>query len=917
MPLVSDLGGKIKDSIRDRLRREVVVSRIQAAVRYFSELSKAQVAGVTAFVFIVCVAALLRLMPLRWGFFLSEFDPYFQYRIADYVVKNGYAAWFKWHDNMSWYPFGRDVYTSAFPALGFTAAVVFQVLGMMGLEVTLMQVCIVFPVVMGVLTVVMVYALGRDLWSRSVGLFASLFMAISGAHISRTSLGFFDDETIGIFSMILVFLLYLRAISPHRTMRSSIAYGIVSGLFLAYLSWGWGAFRYPMALLYLFTTVMVLLRRYNTRMLVAFTATYGIQLATATQLPYLGVRFLREWSTLAVFGVLALLVSVELSKRMSTTRMKILLFAGIGGLVAAAFVVLWYQGVATPLVAKFLAVMDPARRLDMPLVESVAEHRPATWASFFHESGILLFLGIFGFFFVARRARDNDVFLMLFGLSAVYFAGSLVRLTLVLAPALSILAAITMVELSKPSVDIVREALIFPRRKVRFTTRVGREFGAAILLVLILIILPTFVRVTKEAYSPVTIATSSFPAVPKDGEELNYQDWLEALSWMKENLPKDAVVFCWWDYGYWITTLAEKRTLADNGTINSTQIATIARAFMLNETMSVPIMKQYNVSHVVIYAAWERTQQQQNQFYGVGEDSKWYWMAKICNGTTYRGQKILITENRTESDTTYYRKVIQDGKVISTELISDKQGVKPVTVVGYLLYRAIGIEYTESQYFAPIFSSKKSWVTVFSVIYPEPTALELSMNPKKIVYNESFVELAGRISSRDKGLADMTISLEYSADGGQKWNAMTTARSDAKGAYKYAWSPNAGSYVVRSKWDGIPKKFSGTKSSNIGLVVDKVQTALFVEPSSLDVAAKQNMTFTCRLSKPLSAGTITVDYSLDNKTWTTAGYGNVKNGACTLSWAPPQPGKYYIRVVWVADQNYVEVPVQFFIVTAR
>jgi len=386
---------------------------------------------------------------------------------------------------------------------------------------------------------------------------------------------------------------------------------------------------------------------------------------------------------------------------------------------------------------------------------------------------------------------------------------------------------------------------------------------------------------------------------------------------MKENLPKDAVVFCWWDYGYWVTTLAEKRTLADNGTINSTQIATIARAFILNETMSIPIMKQYNVSHVAIYAAWERTQQQQNQFYGVGEDSKWYWMAKICNGTTYRGQRILITENRTESDTTYYRKVIQDGKVISTDLISDKQGVKPVTVVGYLLYRAIGIEYTESQYFAPVFNSKKSWVTVFSVIYPEPTALELSMNPKKIVYNESFVELAGRISSRDKGLADMTVSLEYSTDGGQKWNAITTTRSDAKGAYKYAWSPNAGSYLVRSKWDGIPKKFSGAKTSNIELVVDKVQAALFVEPSSLDIAAKQNMTFTCKLSKPLSAGTVTVDYSLDNKTWTTAGYGNVKNGAYILGWAPPQPGKYYIRVVWVADQNYVEVPAKLLVVTAR
>jgi len=917
MPIVGGLSGKIKDSLRERFRREIFTSRIRAAIGYASEISRAQVALFSAFLCILTVAALLRIMPLRWGFFLSEFDPYFQYRITDYVVKNGYAAWFRWHDDMSWYPFGRDVYTSAFPALGFTAAGLFTFLRIMGLDFSVMEVCIVFPVIMGVFTVAAVYLLGKDLWSRSVGLFAALFLAINGSHISRTSLGFFDDETIGVFSMILIFLLYLRAISPQRATRSALVYGIMSGLMLAYLSWGWGAFRYPMALLYLFTTLMVLLKRYNTNMLVAYVATYGIQLATVTQLPYLGKRFLTEWSTLAVFGVLALLVSVEIARRVSTTRMRLIVFASIGGMLAAAFLILWNQGVATPLVAKFLAVMDPTRRLAMPLVESVAEHRPATWASFFHESGILLFLSIFGFVFAAQRGRDTDIFLMLFGISSIYFAGSLVRLTLILAPAISILAGVTMVELCKPSVDIAREAVIFPRRKIRFATRVGREFGVAILLVLILVIMPTFARVTREAYSPATIATSSFPAAPKAGEEQNYQDWLEAVSWMKDNLPRDAVVFSWWDYGYWITTLAEKRTLADNGTINSTQIAMIARAFILNETMAIPIMKEYSVSHVAVYAAWEKTQQQQIQFYGVGEDSKWFWMAKICNGTMYRGQKIVITENRTESDTTYYRKIIQDGKVISSDLIADKQGVKPTTVVGSLILKAAGLEYSESEYFSSQFVSKKSWVSVFSVTYPEPSALDCSITPKKIVYNESIVEFSGRLSTRGKGLFNMTIALEYSEDKGQTWHEISTVRSGTDGAYKYAWTPNAGSYLVRSRWDGIKRKFIGAKSPSLDLAVDKGRVTMSVELSAREVPVNQNITFTCKLSKAISTGTVTIDYSLDNKTWNMAGHGEVRNGTFILRWAPQKPGTYFIRVVWVGDQNYVEIPEQRFQIAVK
>ena len=38
-------------------------------------------------------------------------------------------------------------------------------------------------------------------------------------------------------------------------------------------------------------------------------------------------------------------------------------------------------------------------------------------------------------------------------------------------------------------------------------------------------------------------------------------DWLDALEWIKNNTPKDAVVASWWDYGYWIQTLGERATL--------------------------------------------------------------------------------------------------------------------------------------------------------------------------------------------------------------------------------------------------------------------------------------------------------------------------------------------------------------------
>ncbi len=291
-------------------------------------------------------------------------------------------------------------------------------------------------------------------------------------------------------------------------------------------------------------------------------------------------------------------------------------------------------------------------------------------------------------------------------------------------------------------------------------------------------------------------------------------------------------------------------------------------------------------------------------------------MAKICNGTTDRsGLKIVIIENRTASDTMYYRTIVQDGKVISSEQIADKQGIRPNTVIGQLLMKTVGASDTESEYFSSVFNSKKKWVSVYSVTYPEPSTLDFYATPKKIVYNESFVELSGRISSKEKSLAGMTVALEYSVDNGENWVEIATVRSDAKGTYRYAWTPHAGSFLVRAKWDGILRKFSRAQSPNLELLVDKGRVTLSVEPSALQISTSQSLTLTCKLSKAISVGTITVDSSTDNQTWLLAGSGEVKDGTFTLNLIPEKAGKYYIRVVWVPDENYEAVPEQRFIIT--
>jgi dolichyl-diphosphooligosaccharide--protein glycosyltransferase len=58
--------------------------------------------------------------------------------------------------------------------------------------------------------------------------------------------------------------------------------------------------------------------------------------------------------------------------------------------------------------------------------------------------------------------------------------------------------------------------------------------------------------------------------------DLSTNDWPDAMQWVRENTPKDAVIAAWWDYGYWISTLGERKTLADNATLIDWQIRKIA-----------------------------------------------------------------------------------------------------------------------------------------------------------------------------------------------------------------------------------------------------------------------------------------------------------------------------------------------------
>ncbi|HKU49124.1 MAG TPA: STT3 domain-containing protein, partial [Nitrososphaera sp.] len=74
-------------------------------------------------------ALIMRFYPSKYGWVLNEFDPYFDYRATQFIIDNGLDAYWSWHDEMSWYPEGRDVAATSQSVLHITAAYLYEAFG--------------------------------------------------------------------------------------------------------------------------------------------------------------------------------------------------------------------------------------------------------------------------------------------------------------------------------------------------------------------------------------------------------------------------------------------------------------------------------------------------------------------------------------------------------------------------------------------------------------------------------------------------------------------------------------------------------------------------------------------------------------------------------------------------------------------
>ena len=636
------------------MSKEQVANGLKSFGKLRLKVNHSSIIAISALILILFVAFTIRILPIRWEIpsgqiRLNEFDPYYQYSITQHMVQNGIFSPYTptpWINMQQWYPAGLDM-SRSLPALPMTAAVLYNIVSFFGVNVDLMAFCSVLAVVLGTLACLVIYFIGKDMGGRAVGLFAALFLALAPSFLQRSSLGFFDTEIPGILGLLFFILLFLRALDQKRSLRSCLIYSLGAALALAYFISGWGAAYFVLDLTALFAFVLIVLKRYNQRLLISYSLTLGVALLIATKVPYIGLGYLTSGPIIPVAGVFILLLVAELLRHNISAKTKLTISIAAVVAIVASFIPLWSLGYLGSIAGKFFSVLDPFARAAAPLIESVAEHRISAWGNLYYELGIGIIFFLAGLYFVLKNPTNRNIFLLVFSATALYFAASMVRLLVIFAPAFAIIMAIGILGVLKPFVTLLKETPNIAVKTKRKLARVSKEYsGLAVFLIFVILVTNIafspqtggMPRVYGSAYVPTSISSSSLPISP----DAPVPEWLNMLSHTQNNLKSTDVVAAWWDYGYWLSIMGNVTTLADNATVNSTQIENLGFTFMAPEKQSLAMLSTYGQDRVKYILIFEvlRIQQPSSSTgtststllatpAGLGDEGKWMWMARI------------------------------------------------------------------------------------------------------------------------------------------------------------------------------------------------------------------------------------------------------------------------------------------------
>ncbi|KFW75958.1 Dolichyl-diphosphooligosaccharide--protein glycosyltransferase subunit STT3B, partial [Manacus vitellinus] len=555
----------------------------------------------------------------------------FNYRSTHHLASHGFYEFLNWFDERAWYPLGRIVGGTVYPGLMVTAGLIHWILNMLNVTVHIRDVCVFLAPVFSGLTAISTFLLTRELWNQGAGLLAACFIAIVPGYISRSVAGSFDNEGIAIFALQFTYYLWVKSVKT-----GSVFWTICCCLSYFYMVSAWGGYVFIINLIPLHVFVLLLMQRYSRRVYIGcFCETVDLhqllQYSKTSEQMFISsycnplIKSVSMWANISYsleklfsrsflcLWYMVMAISIVCKMSLSTVGSKRVFPPSFS-----------FSGYIAPWSGRFYSLWDTGyAKIHIPIIASVSEHQPTTWVSFFFDLHILVCTFPAGLWFCIKNINDERVFVALYAISAVYFAGVMVRLMLTLTPVVCMLSAIAFSNVFERYLgdDMKRENPPIEDSKEGLGPNI-KNIVTMLMLMLLMMFAVHCTWVTSNAYSSPSVVLASYN---HDGTRNILDDFREAYYWLRQNTDEHARVMSWWDYGYQIAGMANRTTLVDNNTWNNSHIALVGKAMSSNESAAYEIMRSLDVDYVLII------------FGGVigysGDDiNKFLWMVRIAEG---------------------------------------------------------------------------------------------------------------------------------------------------------------------------------------------------------------------------------------------------------------------------------------------
>ena len=585
----------------------------------------------------------------------TSIDAYFHMRLVDNLVHN-----FPHHtviDPYRIYPGAGGVSISFFDWL---LAGIIWVIGLGSpTQHTVDVVGVYFPTVLGALTVIPVYFIGKEFFGRWAGVIsAGLIALLPGEFLGRSKLGFTDHHIAEVLFTTVTMLFLILAIKAARQREWSFSYlsrrnwarsirpliySLLAGVFLGIYLLTWrGAllFVFIISLYFIIQFIIDHLKHRSTDYLclvgvIVFFVASIIYLPTAKGTLYLAALTIALLIPLVLSGVSWLIRQREIKPAYYPLTLLGLGLAGLGifymvnpSLLSS---MLGSFSIFTPTGVSLTTI--EMQHLLTPIAPGGGVFNTPAWGnfntSFFLSIIALIVLGIL----VIKQGSAEKSLLVVWSLVILAAALGQRRFAYYLAVNAALLTGYLswrflefagFQELTAKAVKTVKEAAskkANPKKGGFHITIRQVNMALAVLIIFLIVFLPNIMPVYPNPLKimPSTIQAKQARFAPSNG-------WMSSLSWLKENTPDpfgnpDAYyglheppppgesynypesaygVMAWWDYGYWITRIAHR---IPNANPSQSRVATpkAARFFSAQDENSAnEIVKEIGTAYVII-----------------------------------------------------------------------------------------------------------------------------------------------------------------------------------------------------------------------------------------------------------------------------------------------------------------------------